>query len=213
MQLFHYHWWTDKVEAMEEFYKQMGFKTVIRAGRFNGEMQTFNPPLTWDDFRGKNITFRIIEMVKGQTNLTFGYGTKDRFDHIGLLVNEEEYLEIIERAHHMNGKVMEGERRTFISTPYNLRIELQKRSDVVTEENHTRIHSMEIGLPFGENPEWMADLLNLRITEKQAGKMKLESDHWSLIFNKENKVRLISVVYQDGTWNSVDPAGTKLVRG
>ncbi|WP_051239856.1 hypothetical protein [Pontibacillus halophilus] len=71
MQLFHYHWWTEHVEQMEEFYQQQGFETVLRVGRYEGEMQTFNPPLEWDDFRDKGITFRIIEMVKGKNEYYF----------------------------------------------------------------------------------------------------------------------------------------------
>ncbi|MFQ3544522.1 hypothetical protein Q7A53_10565 [Halobacillus rhizosphaerae] len=46
MKLFHYHWWTDKIEEMEEFYREQGFETDLRVGRFQGEMQSFNPPLT-----------------------------------------------------------------------------------------------------------------------------------------------------------------------
>jgi hypothetical protein len=54
--------------------------------------------LTCDDFNGKQTGFRIFEMVKVQTNVTFGHGKRDRFDHIGVLVNEEEYSGIISKA-------------------------------------------------------------------------------------------------------------------
>lgn len=60
--LFHYHWWTDKVGEMEQFYYNLGFNVTLRLGNYNGEMVTFNPPLSWDDFRDKKITFKIVEM-------------------------------------------------------------------------------------------------------------------------------------------------------
>ena len=170
MQLFHYHWWTDKEEEMEKFYHDQGFETRIRVGRYQGEMQPFNPPLTWEDFRDKQVAFRIIEMVNGQTNLTFGHGTKDRFDHIGILVNETEYKRVMEKAEELNWNVNEGERRTFISTPWKFRIELQKRHEVVSDHNHTQIRAMEIDLPFQENPESIARLLDLNIGQQDERK-------------------------------------------
>ena len=141
MQLFHYHWWTPKVEEMEKVYHDLGFETVQRVGRMNGEMQTFNPPMQWENFRGKDITFRIIEMVKGQTNITFGHGKRDQFDHIGILLDEEEYAEVVQRAEELKWRVSEGERRTFILTPWKFRVELQTRSDVVKDQMQT-IHQI-----------------------------------------------------------------------
>jgi hypothetical protein len=76
-QLFHYHWWTKEVEQMEKFYMSIGFYVTLRVGKIEGEPKTFNPPLTWEDFRNKDITFRTIEMRSGQTNLTFGNGKRD----------------------------------------------------------------------------------------------------------------------------------------
>ena len=53
------------------------------------------------------------------------------FDHIGFLVSEDEQNEIFENAKRMNWKVNSGERRTFITTPYKFRIELQTNSNVI----------------------------------------------------------------------------------
>ncbi len=44
MKCFHYHWWTDKVEEMEAWYRGIGFETRQRIGRANGTMREFNPP-------------------------------------------------------------------------------------------------------------------------------------------------------------------------
>ncbi|WHY79874.1 hypothetical protein QNH20_12310 [Neobacillus sp. WH10] len=129
--LFHYHFWTPYVEETEKFYLENGFRISQRIGKYNGDFQAFNPPLTWDDFRGKKILLRIIEVRKGAVNITFGFGKKIMFDHIGFLVSEEEQGNICENAAKMNWEVDKGERRTFITTPYNFRIELQVNEDAI----------------------------------------------------------------------------------
>lgn len=129
--LFHYHFWTPFVEETEKFYEENGFQVSLRIGKYEGKFQTFNPPLTWNDFREKNILFRIIEMRKGTVNITFGYGKKIMFDHIGFLVSTEEHKQICNNAQKMNWEVKVGERRTFISTPYGFKIELQTNIDVI----------------------------------------------------------------------------------
>jgi hypothetical protein len=133
--LFHYHFWTPNVEETENFYVDNGFRISQRIGRYQGEFQEFNPPLKWDDFREKNILFRIIEARKGTINITFGYGKKIIFDHIGFFVSEKEQMKICENANKLNWKVDRGERRTFIATPYNFRIELQSNENAVDSLN------------------------------------------------------------------------------
>jgi hypothetical protein len=136
LMLFHYHFWTPYVEETEKFYKENGFRISQRLGKYNGDFQMFNPPLTWDDFREKNVLFRIIEVRKGAVNITFGFGKKVLFDHIGFLVSEEEKSKICENAEKMNWVVDRNERRTFIITPYNFRIELQVNFDVIDSLNN-----------------------------------------------------------------------------
>lgn len=160
--LFHYHFWTPYVEETEKFYLENGFRISQRIGKYNGDFQAFNPPLTWDDFREKKILFRIIEARKGAVNITFGFGKKIMFDHIGFLVSEEEQGDICENAAKMNWEVDKGERRTFIATPYNFRIELQTNEDAVDSFNH------------------QVKIKELKLTTKKAG---LESDLFSLFGN------------------------------
>ncbi|KSU61719.1 hypothetical protein AS034_12825 [[Bacillus] enclensis] len=210
MNLFHYHHWTPKVKEMESYYQQLGFRTISRVGRLDGEMQPFNPPLSWDDFKGKDIAFRIIEMVKGQTNVTFGQGKRDMFDHIGVLLNEEEYSAIAGRAAELGWAVNEGERRTFISTPWTFRIELQRRSDVVSEEQHTVIQKMEIGVPFTEHPRSVARLLNLDVLHEDESRVTVGYDRWSLIFTKADDRRFNAVHFSGGGFEGVDPAGVRV---
>lgn len=129
--LFHYHFWTPNLEETEKFYVENGFRVTLRMGKYEGEFHSFNPPLTWDDFRQHNILFRIIEVRKGAINLTFGYGKRVIFDHIGFLVSEDKLNEICDNAEKMLWPVDRGDRRTFITTPYKFRIELQSNMDAV----------------------------------------------------------------------------------
>ena len=162
LMLFHYHFWTPYLEETEKFYIENGFRISQRIGKYNGDFQTFNPPLTWDDFRDKKILFRIIEARKGAVNITFGFGKKIMFDHIGFLVSEEEQEAICENAAKMHWEVNKGERRTFIATPYNFRIELQTNEEAVDSINHP------------------VKIQELKLITKKAG---LESDLFSLFGN------------------------------
>ncbi|MGE6256851.1 hypothetical protein ACQKCU_02900 [Heyndrickxia sporothermodurans] len=71
------------------------------------------------------IMFRIVEVRKGIVNITFGFVKRVMFDHIGFLVSNEEKFKICKQTQLLYLHVEEGERRTFITTPYKFRIELQ----------------------------------------------------------------------------------------
>ncbi|MGP4079505.1 hypothetical protein ACTWQL_06270 [Pseudalkalibacillus sp. R45] len=143
--LFHYHYWTPNLEQMENHYLKLGFRVHQRNGKLNGKFDSFNPPLTWEDFKDKGILFRIIEMKKGNVNVTFGYGKRSTFDHIGFLVTEDEHDQLCQQADIMEWTVKTGERRTFISTPYDFSIELQTHRDVIdAQEDTSTIDKMKI---------------------------------------------------------------------
>jgi hypothetical protein len=75
------------------------------------------------------ILFRIIEVIRGQVNVTFGAGTRDRFDHLGLLVDEEEHDAVLIQARLAGMMVSESEAWTFVHTAWGFRLELQRRRD------------------------------------------------------------------------------------
>lgn len=143
--LFHYHFWTPYVEETERFYEENGFRVSLRMGKYKGNFQMFNPPLTWNDLRTKHILFRIVEMRKGAVNITFGYGKKIKFDHIGFLVSKTEHNELCDNAKKMNWQVNIGERRTFITTSYDFKIELQTNTDLIDSmADHVKINKLKI---------------------------------------------------------------------
>ncbi len=131
MKLFHYHFWTDRVEETESYYRRLGFQVEGRYAMEKGTVTPYHPPLEWDDFRENALIFRIIEVRKGNINITFGAGKKPIFDHIGYLVTDEELKQLCNRADVMGWKTEAGARRTFIYTPYRFKIELQTRKDAV----------------------------------------------------------------------------------
>jgi hypothetical protein len=164
--LFHYHFWTPFVEETEEFYKVNGFHVSQRMGRYQNEFQSFNPPQKWGDFRNKNIIFRIIEMKKGAINITFGFGKKVKFDHIGFLVSDNDNRDIIDSAKQMHLNVQANERRTFIGTPYGFRIELQTHHDAVeSEDSPTKIKELEISTHSKDLLKFLNQLFNKEIPE------------------------------------------------
>jgi hypothetical protein len=197
--LFHYHFWTPNVEETEKFYEDHGFRIVQRIGKYQGEFQNFNPPLKWEDFREKKVMFRIIEARKGSINITFGYGKKPMFDHIGFLISEKEQEAIFKNAEKMNWKVDHGERRTFLSTPYEFRIELQTHNDL--------IDSMEDRIE------------GLTVETKKEG---LEDDILNLLGNPVKEIHTIignTVTIRDAVMENfpvkqaVDPNGVRILSG
>lgn len=194
MQLFHYHYWTPFVEETEQTYRSLGFEVK---GRFTKD-GSFHPPLTWDDFREEQPTFRIIEMRKGQINITFGYSKKVLFDHIGFLVSDEEYNLLLAQAKKLNWPIQAGERRTFLSTPLRLRLELQRRTDVI-ENGNDALHAMTIAVPdLSQTPkvDQLLSPLNQPI-------------HWQ----KGERLSLLDVNMTNvDEMNTIDPNGVHIVK-
>ncbi|MCM2986985.1 hypothetical protein MCZ36_12700 [Bacillus safensis] len=194
MQLFHYHYWTPFVEETEQAYRSLGFEVK---GRFTKD-GSFHPPLTWDDFREEQPTFRIIEMRKGQINITFGYSKKVLFDHIGFLVSDEEYAQLLAQAKELNWPIQAGERRTFLSTPLRLRLELQRRTDVI-ETGTEALHAMTIAVPdLSQTPK--VDQL-------------LSPLHQPIHWQKGEQLSLLNVIMTDDDGvDTTDPNGVHIVK-
>ncbi|WP_053428208.1 hypothetical protein [Rossellomorea marisflavi] len=207
MKCFHYHWWTDKVEEMEAWYRGIGFETRQRIGRANGEMREFNPPLEWEDFRQEEVQFRIIEMVQGQVNITFGQGKRDRFDHIGFLMDDLEHDEVLKNASLLGWRVDEGERRTFISTPWRFRVELQRRKEAVRSEAFPSLARLELNIDRPGRLSALAELLGAEAEDKGETCLIRTAD-WELQLSRGQESSLESVeVRQREPLAGTDPVG------
>ncbi|USK93339.1 hypothetical protein [Rossellomorea marisflavi] len=207
MKCFHYHWWTDKVEEMEAWYRGIGFETRQRIGRANGEMREFNPPLEWEDFRQEEVQFRIIEMVQGQVNITFGQGKRDRFDHIGFLMDDLEHDEVLKNAALLGWRVDEGKRRTFISTPWRFRVELQRRKEAVRSEAYPSLARLKLNIDRPGRLSALAELLGAEAEDKGETCLIRTAD-WELQLSRGQESSLKSVeVRQRETLTATDPVG------
>ncbi|WP_199621284.1 hypothetical protein [Paenibacillus alkalitolerans] len=195
MKLFHYHHWTPMVEDMEKTYRVNGYAVAGRYGKYENRMQTFHPPLTWDDFRNKQIIFRIIEMRRGSVNVTFGYGKRNMFDHIGFLLNSNQQHKddlIVSRANELGFSIDRNERRTFISVPDAFRIELQTNTDAIIDYS-VNITRMDIEVRNTEVIGTLAYLLDLK-REKNS----LYGDGWEINLAKGVTTSLQSIYLNNG---------------
>lgn len=197
MKLFHYHYWTDRVEETEQFYTSRGFQVTGRFAKGEHGIVTYHPPLTWEDFRSDMPAFRIIEAVKGKINVTFGAGKKPMFDHIGFLVTPDEHESLCTSAEQLGWKVNAGDRRTFIGTPLRLRIELQQNPDAVHVEKD-EIKGMTISVPDPDAAKKVSQFL--------------EHSGSEMIFKKGERLALEEVRFglTDKTGDAHDPNGVNV---
>ncbi|EIT87112.1 hypothetical protein A374_02624 [Fictibacillus macauensis ZFHKF-1] len=195
MKLFHYHFWTDKVEETEQFYRKLGFTVIGRHAMGKGTIVTYHPPLDWNDFREESPLFRIIEVGNGEVRITFGAGKASLFDHIGFLVNADELHKLCNRAEVLGWKVARGERRTFIHTPYRFKLELQLRHDLV-QETDIALRAVTLEVNDDEVEQQLRRLFNGELP--------------AVNITKGERVHLKEVHFQGLSVQENDPNGVKL---
>ncbi|WP_022794390.1 hypothetical protein [Marinococcus halotolerans] len=130
MELFHYHFWTTEIEETEAFYSTHGFEVVGRFALENYRIKRYDPPLAWDNFRDKGLTFRMIEMSLGQVRVTFGAGRMNTFGYFGYRVNREEHAGILRRAKEHGWGITKKERRTFLQPSTGPKIQLDRAEEL-----------------------------------------------------------------------------------
>ncbi len=184
--LFHYHIWTPHLEETEAWYTARGFHVSQRIGKKDGEFSSFNPPLSWDDFRADQILFRIIEMKRGAVNVTIGFGKTVRFDHIGFLIQPGDVQTI-----------QANERRTFLQTPYGLRIELQVHEDAIADTDGTTLERLILTTPREGLEADLTKLFDRPISQIQTV--------------RGEKTVLQEAVFSDVSLVGTDPNGVQLV--
>ena len=195
--LFHYHIWTPHLEETEAWYTARGFHVSQRIGKQNGEFSTFNPPLTWNAFRTNHILFRIIEMKRGAVNVTIGFGKTVRFDHIGFLIQSDDLQTILDRATTLSFSVQANERRTFLQTPYGLRIELQTHDDAIADADGTELVRLVLSTPREGLEKDLAELFDRPIPQIQTV--------------RGEKTVLQEAVFSGASLVGTDPNGVQLV--
>jgi catechol 2,3-dioxygenase-like lactoylglutathione lyase family enzyme len=137
VQLFHYHLVTSRVREVEARYVgKLGFDLVARHGRIGEDLTSYEPGVSWDELDGMGFKLRLTELEKGAVNVVVqpGQWPKPRVDHIGLVLDDDEFEAVLERAARSDLRVQEhGGRRTFVSTNAGYRLEIHPPREWIDE--------------------------------------------------------------------------------
>jgi hypothetical protein len=170
MQLFHYHLVTKQVREVEARYLgKLGFSLVARYGRLGEETVAFESGVGWDELERKGFKLRLSELEKGGVNVVIQPGQWElpRVDHLGLVLDDDEFVGALDRAIQAELRVQEhGGRRTFVATNVGYRLELHPPREWIDEliAGRTELQLSELHL-LADDPEAKAaalgDLLDL----------------------------------------------------
>ena len=137
MQLFHYHLVTSKVREVEARYLgKLGFHLVARHGRVAEDTTSFESGTSWHDLDRMGFKLRLTELERGAVNIVVQPGQWElpRVDHLGFVLDEEDFGAALERAVERDLRVQEhGGRRTFVSTNAGYRLELHPPRDWIDD--------------------------------------------------------------------------------
>jgi hypothetical protein len=128
VQLFHYHLVTSRVREVEARYlAKLGFELIARYGRVGEENRAYESGVSWEELDQTGFKLRLSELERGAVNVVVQPGQWElpRVDHIGLVLDDDDFGETIARAEELSLRVQEhGHRRTFIATGAGYRIEI-----------------------------------------------------------------------------------------
>ena len=133
MHLFHYHLVTSKVRLVEARYLgKLGFDLIARYGWVGESSHWFEPGISWDELDAMGFRLRLIELGRGAVNVVLqpGHWDRPRVDHLGIALDEDSYLEALERASDLELKIQDHPgKRTFIATDVGYRLEVHPPRD------------------------------------------------------------------------------------
>ena len=128
MQLFHYHLVTSKVREVPGLdLAKLGFQLVARYGRVADEHRGYEPGVSWHELDQIGFKLRLSELERGAVNIVLQPGQWElpRVDHLGVVLDDEEFTAALVRADELELRIQEhGARRTFIATGAGYRLEL-----------------------------------------------------------------------------------------
>jgi len=137
VQLFHYHLVTSRVRDVEARYVgKLGFDLVARHGRIGEELKSSEQGASWEELEAKGFKLRLTELEKGSINVVIqpGQWPIPRVDHLGLVLDEDEFEATLERAERLDLRIQEhAGRRTFLSTNAGYRLEVHPPRDWIDE--------------------------------------------------------------------------------
>jgi hypothetical protein len=128
---------TSKVRDVEARYiAKLGFQLVARYGRIGDEQTHFESGVPWEELDRLGFRPRLSELERGAVNVVVQPGQWDlpRIDHVGFALDEDEFIDVMERARRLELRVQEYPgRRTFISTGAGYRVEVHPPREWIEE--------------------------------------------------------------------------------
>ena len=124
--LFHLHFNTPDVDALESWFESVGVPLRQRFGVVRGEGVALAPGEDApDDWR-----FRLQSHRVGAVDVTLAPGQRHRFDHLGVVSSR--FDDVLARAEEQGWSVRDPDgRRPFVMTPWGFRVEVHREeSDV-----------------------------------------------------------------------------------
>jgi hypothetical protein len=135
--LFHYHLVTSKVRLVEARYiGKLGFDLVARYGWVGESSHWFEPGKSWDELDAMGFRLRLVELARGAVNVVLqpGHWEGPRVDHLGIALDDDDYLAALERASDLGLKIQDHPgKRTFIATAAGYRLEVHPPRDWVDD--------------------------------------------------------------------------------
>jgi catechol 2,3-dioxygenase-like lactoylglutathione lyase family enzyme len=137
VQVFHYHLVTRRIREVEARYLgKLGFELVARYGRMGEDLVAFEAGSSWDDLDRRGFKLRLSELQRGAVNVVVQPGQWElpRVDHLGLALDEDDFVAALDRAIEKELRVQEhGGRRTFVATNAGYRLELHPPREWIEE--------------------------------------------------------------------------------
>src|SRR5436190_16385462 len=137
MRLFHYHLVTRRVRDVEaRTIAKLGFDLVARHGRIGEVAVSFAAGVPSHELDRMGFKLRLSELERGAVNVVVQPGQWElpRIDHLGLVLDEDDFAAALARADQLQLRVQEhGARRTFIATGAGYRLELHPPRDWIDE--------------------------------------------------------------------------------
>ena len=150
-------------EVEARYLGKLGFDLIGRYGRVGEDMTSFEPGYGWEDLDRMGFKLRLSELERGAVNVVVQPGQWElpRIDHLGLALEEEEFVATVARAQLRDLRIQEhGGRRTFVSTNAGYRLELHPPQEWLDEliENVNELMLAELHLR-ADDPELKASAL------------------------------------------------------
>ena len=137
MHIFHYHLVTSQLRDVEARYlAKLGFHLVARYGRIGDDHVAVEAGVSWDKLERDGFKLRLSELERGAVNVVVqpGHWRVPRVDHLGVVLEEEDFTSVLARAADWNLRVQEhGGRRTFVATNAGYRLEVHPPRDWIDD--------------------------------------------------------------------------------